>query len=74
MRDSDGEEIEAGDWVRFSYGIPPVGVKARVVDRDGKLIVLTPGHNPEECTLKLLRWDVGEFYKMEPAKGDDGDR
>ena len=62
-KDSFGEVVKAGDIVSFSYGIPPVGVKAKVVDRDGKLIVLTPGHNPEECNLRSLRTHVGDFYK-----------
>ena len=61
--DSDGVEVRPGDTVRFSYGIPPVAVVARVIERDGKMIVLTPGHNPEESNLRSLKRHVGAFWK-----------
>lgn len=60
--DSDGVEVRAGHVLSFSYGIPPVGVRARVVDRDGKLIALTPGHKPSECPVSALKRHVGDFY------------
>lgn len=48
--DSDGVEVKAGDKIRFGYGIPAVSVRrAPVVERDGKLLALTKGHNPSEC-------------------------
>lgn len=62
-KDNWGVEINAGDTVSFSYGIPPIGVKGEVVQRGGSLIVLTPGHNPDECNLRSLRGHVGDFYK-----------
>ena len=62
MKDDDGNPVGAGDFIRFSYGIPPVGVKAKIIERDGKLIALTPGHRPDECNLKSLRRHVGQFY------------
>jgi len=63
MLDDDGVRVRAGDRVRFSYGIPPVAVESKIVQRSGKLIALTPGHNPAECTLRSLRRNVGEWYK-----------
>ena len=60
--DSDGDEVRAGMFISFSYGIPPVGVRARVVERDGRLIALTPGHNPSECSVRTLKQHVGDFW------------
>lgn len=62
IKDDWGNVIKAGDVVSFSYGIPPVGVKAKVEERDGVLWILTPGHNPPEAKLSYLRkWF--NFYK-----------
>jgi hypothetical protein len=61
--DDDGNRVRAGDTIFFSYGIPPVYVKAEIIDRDGKLVALTPGHCPSECTLKRLRRYVGAWYR-----------
>ena len=63
--DSDGAEVTAGCCLSFSYGIPPVGVCAHVVERDGRLIALTPGHNPEETPVRGLRRYIGDFYIRE---------
>jgi hypothetical protein len=63
LRDDDGKRVKAGDAVRFCYGIPPVAVVAQVVERGGRLIALTPGHTPEECSLRALRRAVGRWYK-----------
>ena len=62
MRDSDRFLGGAGDKVEFKYGIPPVRVIAEVVDVDGELIAMTPGHTPEECPLRDLRRAVGDWY------------
>jgi PAS domain-containing protein len=59
LRDDDGQRVQAGDSVRFVYGIPPVAV----VQRDGRLVALCPGHTPEECNLRTLRRHVGSWYK-----------
>lgn len=64
VEDDDGNVIEAGDWVHFGYGTPGVGVRAEVVERDGMLIVLTPGHKPSQCRLDKLRGYVGNFWKI----------
>ena len=61
--DDDGVRVRAGDAIFFSYGIPPLYVKAKIIDRDGKLVALTPGHCPSECTLKRLRGNVGAWWK-----------
>jgi hypothetical protein len=61
IKDEDGIEVKEGDFIRFAYGIPPVVVRAEVISRDGKLIALTPGHKPDECSLRQLRKHVGDF-------------
>lgn len=60
--DSDGVEVIAGCKVSFSYGIPPVAVTSEVVERNGELIALTPGHNPKECKMRTLEHHVGSFW------------
>ena len=62
VTDSDGREVKAGDTITFSYGVPPVGVIAPVVEKDGLLIALTPDHKPREMMVHRLRRHVGEFY------------
>lgn len=55
ITDDDGNAVVAGCTIHFGYGIPPIGVNAKVVERDGKLIALTPGHNPAECTVTYIK-------------------
>lgn len=64
IRDSDGVEATAGCTIHFGYGIPEVGVVAPVVERNGILIALTPGHNPKECKVSELKRHVGDFWIM----------
>ena len=64
LRDDDGEWVVAGDTVHFSYGMPPVGVDAPIIERGGKLVGLCPGHNPPEFNLRSLRRHVGNWYKQ----------
>jgi len=64
LLDDDRVPVKVGDTVRFNYGIPPVGVDAKIVQRNGQLIALTPGHNPAECNLRSLRKHVGNWYKQ----------
>ncbi len=66
MIDDDGEVVEDGDKIQFSYGIPPVRVIGRVVTIKGALWVLTPGHNPAESPMATLREHVELFYKVLP--------
>lgn len=70
IRDSDGVEVKAGCIVRFAYGQPPVPVAARVVERNGKLIALTPGHNPKECPISELRKHVYDFWVAQSDAGE----
>lgn len=63
MLDDDGNQVSAGDSIRFTYGIPPVLVVARVVQRGNQLVALTTGHNPPECNLRKLRKHVGQWFK-----------
>ena len=63
MLDDDGKRVSSGDAVRFNYGIPPVCVTAKLVQRGKQLIALTPGHTPAECNLRSLRKHVGGWLK-----------
>ena len=66
MEDDDGFEVKSGDWISFSYGIPPVGVRARLYDRDGELWAVTLGkHKPREIKLSQLRRHVGNWYRAD---------
>lgn len=65
IKDGDGKIIKEGDVIYFSYGIPPVGVYAPVVSIKGKLVAITKGHKPEQCSLRELKRHVGIFYKVE---------
>jgi hypothetical protein len=66
MHDSDRRTVKAGDVIQFSYGIPPVRVTAEVIEENGKLVALTPGHNPEQATLKQVRDWCEHFHKVDP--------
>lgn len=71
--DGDRQEVNAGDWIVFSYGIPPIKVVAEVVQRGKSLIVLTPDHKPHECNLRTLKRYVGDFYIEEKGTPDAED-
>ena len=62
IKDADGKWVRAGCTIMFSYGIPPVRVEGEVIREGSKLIVLTPGHNPEASPLRELREHVVEFW------------
>jgi len=64
LLDDDGKRTTAGDTVCFSYGIPPVKVLAKIIERDGVLIGICPGHYPDEFKLRSLRRYVGSWYKQ----------
>lgn len=55
ITDEDGAVVKAGCTINFGYGIPPVGVYAKVVERNGELIALTPGHNPAQCAVSYIK-------------------
>lgn len=64
MLDDDGFEVRSGDWISFSYGIPPTRVDARVSTEKGKLIATVLGdHRPRQVALASLRRHVGNWYK-----------
>jgi hypothetical protein len=62
--DDDGTRTYAGDSIRFSFGIPPTLVTAKIIERNGRLVALTPRHNPTECNLRRLRSCVGAWWKI----------
>lgn len=70
MKDDDGFEVKGGDWISFTYGIPPVRVDARVFIRQGALTAVVVGrHKPREMKLRALRRHVGNWYKTNgPAR------
>lgn len=62
--DDDRQPTRAGDTIVFNYGIPPLTVRPKVVQRGGSLIALTPGHDPAEVNLRSLRKYVGGWFKQ----------
>ena len=64
LLDDDGKRTTAGDTVCFSYGIPPVRALAKIIERNGVLVGICPGHNPDEFKLRSLRRYVGDWYKQ----------
>jgi hypothetical protein len=70
LLDNDGAEVRHGDTIGFSYGIPPVGVRAQVVQRGKSLFALTPGHTPAECNLRSLRRYIGEWFRLPNAQSE----
>ncbi len=64
VKDVDGVPVFEGDTVKFSYGMPGVGVKAPVVFDRGTFYVETPEHNPKRCALRQLKKHVGEFWVL----------
>ena len=64
LLDDAGKRTTAGDTVCFSYGIPPVRALAKIIERDGVLVGICPGHNPDEFKLRSLRRYVGDWYKQ----------
>ena len=65
IRDEDGKAVRVGDRLLSSYGIPPVKITGEVVKRRGRLMVLTPGHNPSEITLREFVKALGTFWIIE---------
>lgn len=64
LLDDDGLRVTSCDTVRFIYGIPPVSVRAKVIQRGKSLIALTPQHNPKEVNLRALRRYVGAWFRL----------
>ena len=72
LLDDDKQPTREGDTVFFTYGIPPVGVRAKIVRRGNSLIALTLGHKPRECNLRALRKYVGSWYKQNEKLSNSG--
>ena len=68
LLDDENQKVSSGDTVNFSYGIPPVCVRAKLVQRGRQLIALTPGHKPAECNLRSLRKYAGVWFKANNLK------
>ena len=65
LKDEDGNLVQAGDTIKFSFGIPPKKVLAKIVSRKGRLVALTPNNRPQQVFLKDLSEYVGEWWKVE---------
>jgi hypothetical protein len=63
--DSNGKQVKAGDFITSAYGIPPKAIRGEVFRKNGRLRVLTPGHNPAECSLATFKKCLGDFWKEE---------
>ena len=57
----------------FHLACPPLRVEAEVIERDGKLVALTPNVNPKEAKLTTLKRHVGIFWKIDRSTGSDVD-
>jgi len=64
VKDSDGDEVKAGDRIWFSYGIPQVVARGRVFDNGkGNLwAYLTGKHWPKASSLRSIK-KHNVFYK-----------
>lgn len=70
MKDDMGEEVIAGDWISFTYGIPPTRVDARIGEREGELWLTVLGrHKPRTMPLRELRYHVGSWHKSDGPRG-----
>lgn len=69
--DNDGEKVEAGDSIYFSFGLPPRCVEGVLFERDGTLIMPTPDLTPKEATIGQLRYHVGGFWKVTTQQKKD---
>lgn len=60
VRDEDGLPIKSGDYITFTFGIPPICVLARVTDTGGDMWIecLTPEDvKPKREKLSnLMKW------------------
>ena len=55
MKDRYGKKVKVGDQLESAYGIPGRKIIGTVTLIDGKLWVLTPGHNPDKCKLTAFK-------------------
>ena len=67
IRDDDGIPIKSGDYITFSFGIPPVSVLAKVhgEDHDLGIVCLDPADvKPKRESLKNLM----KYYQVWKAQ------
>lgn len=60
IRDEDGVKLRDGDYITFSFGIPPTSCLCRI-NHDGKEWIMTvidpPDINPKQEKLaKMMKW------------------
>ena len=67
-KDDDGTVVKHGDTIHFSYGLPPIGVDAKVKWNGHRYMVYTPGHNPESCALSYIK-RYFNFYITNTKRG-----
>jgi hypothetical protein len=73
-RDDFGYEVKPGDWISFTYGIPPTRVDAQISGEKGALLGTCMGHHqPKHFRLRDLRRYVGSWYKSDGPKGNRHD-
>ena len=58
VKDEDGIPLRHGDYITFSFGIPPISVLARLTEADGKWMIECidpPEVKPRRSSLADLR-------------------
>jgi hypothetical protein len=56
-KDDEGVHLKSGDYITFTFGIPPICVTARLTERDGAWgveCIHPPDVKPKTCTLAEL--------------------
>lgn len=60
VRDEDGEALKSGDYITFSFGIPPTSVLCRLTSTGGPLVAECldpPNVKPRtEKLASLMKW------------------
>jgi len=64
-KDDDCNWTYEGDTITFSFGIPPLKVTAKIMNRSGSLWVFPDNRRYAECPLRALRGYVGAWWKEE---------
>ena len=65
FKDENGEWVYEGDFITFSFGIPPIKVTALVINRSETLWVLPDNPRYAECPLRGLRRHVGSWWRKD---------
>lgn len=60
IKDEDGKEIKAGDYITFTFGIPPISVLCKVTSTGGPLHIECldpPDVKPKrESLANVMKW------------------